>query len=367
MKVIISGGGTGGHIYPALTIATAIEQLDPQSEIIFVGTKKGLESSIIPKAGYPIEYIQVEGFSRKLGLELLKNLYTAIKGCAQAFALLRKHRPDLVIGTGGYVCGPVVLIARLLGIKACIQEQNAKAGITNRLLAKVANCVFLGYKAAASQLGSSAKNIFTGNPVRETIFKLSRESSRQFFNIAADSQVLLIYGGSRGARNINNAALDFYKHLADFPNLQVIHITGEALFEEVQTALKLQQTHGQQIQLFPYMYEMDKAINAADFAVSRAGAIAIAEFLALGIPSILVPYPYATDNHQELNARAVADAAAGIMILDRDFTGQKLADAVKYLLSSQDVLNNYALNAQTNGNKHAAMDIARIALKLVTK
>lgn len=364
MKVIISGGGTGGHIYPALTIAAALEQLEPQTQILFVGTKRGLESSIVPKAGYKIEYIEVEGFSRKLGVELFKNLYMAVKGCMQAFALLRSYKPDLVIGTGGYVCGPIVLIAKLLGIKACIQEQNAKAGITNRILSKVVDRVFLGYQEAAAQFGKSSKNIFTGNPVRASIFEPDKLAARSFFQLAEDKTTLLIYGGSRGARSINNAALEFYKQIAEFPNLQVMHITGEALFAEVKTAFDTMKISTEQVKLYPYMYDMDKAINAADFAVSRAGAIAIAEFLALGMPSILVPYPYATDNHQELNARAVADADAGIMILDRDFSGQKLADAVKYLLSNEEILNNYAVNAKKIGNKNAATDIARIALEL---
>lgn len=367
MKVIISGGGTGGHIYPALTIATAIENLAPQAQILFVGTKKGLESVIVPKAGYQIEYIEVEGFSRKFDIELFKNLCVAIKGCSQAFTLLRSYKPDLVIGTGGYVCGPVVLIARLLGIKACIQEQNARAGFTNRVLSKIVNRIFLGYKEAATQLGSSSKNIFTGNPVRTSIFIPDKEEARNFFQLLPNKITLLIYGGSRGARSINNAALDFYKQIANFPNLQVMHITGEALFEEVQSALTTMDISTKQIKLYPYMHDMDKAINVADFAISRAGAIAIAEFLALGIPSILIPYPYATDNHQELNARAVADAGAGIMILDRDFNGQKLADAVTYLLSNNDILSSYATKARQIGNKNAATDIARISLELVSK
>ena len=367
MKVIISGGGTGGHIYPALTIAAAIEAAHPSADILFVGTKRGLESSIVPKAGYKIEYIEVEGFSRKLGKELFKNLYMALKGCMQAFSLLRKHKPDLVIGTGGYVCGPIVLIARLLGIKACIQEQNAKAGITNKILAEVVNRVFLGYKEATTQLGNSSKNVFTGNPVRASIFVPNKQESREFLGLAADKHTLLIYGGSRGARSINTAALDFYKQLADFPNLQVLHITGESLFAEVKSVLDGMDINQEQVKLYPYMHDMDKAINAADFAVSRAGAIAIAEFLALGMPSILIPYPYATDNHQELNARAVADNGAGIMILDRDFSGQKLADAVKYLFGNDGVLESYAINAKKIGNKNAAADIVRIALALVGK
>lgn len=365
MKVIISGGGTGGHIYPALTIAGAIEKLSPSAQILFVGTKRGLESSIVPKAGYDIEYIEVEGFTRKIGPELFKNFATAAKGCMQAFNLIRKYKPDLVIGTGGYVCGPVVLIAKLLGVKTCIQEQNAKAGITNRILGKLVDRVFLGYQAAAACLGNSHKNVFTGNPVRSNIFGVDREQALEFLGLDKNRRTMLIYGGSRGARSINTAAVEFYKQIEKFPQLQVVHITGEALFAEVQAAMESQGIVSEQIRLYPYMHDMDKAINAADFAVSRAGAIAIAEFLALGIPSILVPYPYATDNHQELNARAVAEADAGIMILDRDLSGQKLADATKYLLGDQVILDRYVDNAKKIGNKNAADDIARVALSLV--
>lgn len=367
MKVIISGGGTGGHIYPALTIAKAIQESDPTAQILFVGTKAGLESMIIPKAGYPIEYIEVEGFSRKIGLTLLKNITVALKSCMQARKIIKSFRPDLVIGTGGYVCGPVVLTAHLLGIKTCIQEQNAQAGITNKILSKFVDKIFLGYAQAAAQLGSTNKTSFTGNPVRSSMFAVDKQQAYTHFGLDSAKKTLLVYGGSRGARSINQAMLDFYKKADTFQTLQIIHITGETDYQNVLEATAGLNLDKNSIKIYPYMHEMDQLLNITDLAVSRAGAIAIAEFLALGIAAVLIPYPYATANHQEFNAQAVVDGRAGLMILDKDLSGEQLIEVLRSVLTDETQLAQLAANAKKMGNKNAAADIAAAALSLVRR
>lgn len=367
MKVIISGGGTGGHIYPAVTIAQKILELKPNTEILFVGTKEGLESSIVPKLGYEIKYLHVEGFTRSIGFKLLKNIFTAIKSCFQAYRFIKDFKPDLVIGTGGYVCGPVVLIASICGIKTCIQEQNAVAGVTNKILSKFVDKVFLGYSEAAFNLGNAHKNVFTGNPIRPSILKVNKADAYKFFGFSNLRKTLLVSGGSRGSKSINQAMLLIYKNIARLNDLQIIHITGELDYENVKNKVQEFNLPEDKIKILPYLHEMDMALNVADLAICRAGAIAIAELTALGVASILVPYPYATANHQELNAQAVVKAGAGIMILDSELEREVLLDKIVELIDNEKKLVNLAMKAKKLGNPKAAEDIALAALKITNK
>ena len=367
MKVIISGGGTGGHIYPAVTIAQKILELQPGTDMLFVGTKEGLESSIVPKLGYEIKYLQVEGFTRSIGLKLLKNIFAAIKSCFQAYRFIKEFKPDLVIGTGGYVCGPVVLIASLCGVKTCIQEQNAVAGVTNKILSKFVDKVFLGYSEAAFNLGNAHKNIYTGNPIRPSILKVDKQQAYQFFGFSSNLKTLLVAGGSRGSKSINHAMIAIYRDIQKFPDLQIIHITGDLDYENVEDSVAELNLDKAKIKIMPYLHEMDMALNVADLAISRAGAIAIAELTALGVASILVPYPYATANHQELNAQSVVKAGAGVMILDADLEKEILLDKISELINNDKKITNLAMKAKKIGNPHAAEEIASAALRIACK
>ena len=362
MRVIVSGGGTGGHIYPAVSIARAIQKLKPEAEILFVGTEYGLESKIVPQTGFNIEYIEVEGFTRKLGLGLLKNVWKAFVACWQSYKIIREFKPDLVLGTGGYVCGPVLLTASLLGVKTCIQEQNATTGITNRILSIFVNKIFWGYDKSTEELGS--KGIFTGNPVRDSIFNVYKQDAYDFFNLSSKNKTLLVYGGSRGARSINNAMLDLYRNISQFPDLQIIHVTGSLEYDRFVNDVKKLDIDTSLIKIFPYLNEMDLALNISNIAVSRAGAMAISEFLALGIPAILVPYPYATANHQYFNAMAVARANAGIVISDSELQNN-LVSALGNLLNDEETLLIYKNNAKRLGKRNAAEEIAYISINLI--
>lgn len=367
MRIIVSGGGTGGHIYPAVTIANQIKEQQPEAEIIFVGTKEGLESDIVPRYGYPIEFIEVSGFRRKLSFDTIKSLFKLLTGLIDAFKLIRKIRPDLVVGTGGYVCGPVLFLAALQGIPTCIQEQNAMPGVTNKILAHFVKKVFLGYAEAAKFFGGNSEKIFTGNPIRKEILEVARVAAVEKLKLDPAKKTILVSGGSRGAKSINDAMVLVEKALAGRSDVQIVHITGEAGYEQFVGQVEKKVLMSDNIKVFSYMHDMPLALAAADLAVFRSGAIGLAELTAKGIPSILVPYPYATANHQEYNARAIESAGAAVVILDKILSGEILLKEIEKLLADESKLQKMQDAAKAMGRPEAAKDIARKVLTLLKK
>ena len=367
MRIIVSGGGTGGHIYPAVTIANQIKEKQPDAEIIFVGTKEGLESEIVPRYGYPIEFIEVAGFQRKLSLDTIKSAFKLLAGLVDALKLIRRIKPDLVVGTGGYVCGPVLFLAALQGIPTCIQEQNAMPGVTNKILAHFVKKVFLGYQEAEKYFSGNSGKLFTGNPIRKEILEVSRAVAIEKLKLDPAKKTILVSGGSRGARSINDAMALVDTSLAGRSDVQVIHITGETGHEKFIGQVEKNVLMSDNIKVFSYMHDMPLALAAADLAVFRSGAIGLAELMAKGIPSILVPYPYATANHQEYNARAVEGAGAAVVILDRELTGEILLKQIESLLTDESRLQKMKAAAKALGRPEAAEDIARKVLALLKK
>lgn len=367
MRIIVSGGGTGGHIYPAVTIANQIKEKQTDAEIIFVGTREGLESEIVPRYGYPIEFIEVAGFQRKLSLDTIKSAFKLLAGLIDALKLIRRIKPDLVVGTGGYVCGPVLFLAALQGIPTCIQEQNAMPGVTNKILAHFVKKVFLGYQEAGKYFGGNSEKLFTGNPIRKEILEISRTAAVEKLKLDPAKKTILVSGGSRGARSINDAMALVETTLAGRNDVQVIHITGETGYEKFVGQVEKNVLMSDNIKVFRYMHDMPLALAAADIAVFRAGAIGLAELMARGIPSILVPYPYATANHQEYNARAVAGAGAAVVILDKELTGENLLKQIEGLLADESRLQKMKNAAKALGRPEAAEDIARKVLALLKK
>lgn len=365
MKVVISGGGTGGHIYPAITIANQIKLMKPEAEITFVGTEHGLEKNIVPRYGYPLEFITVAGFERHLGLGTLVSAGKLLVGLKDARALLKKLKPDLVIGTGGYVCGPVLFWAAQMGIPTCVQEQNAMPGMTNKILSHFVKAICLGYQEGAKYFTGNARKFFTGNPVRQEILQDDRAEGISKFALDPHKKTLLVFGGSRGARSINNAMLQVEKALAGRSDVQVLHATGELDYEKYMQQLAPEVLSADNIKVLPYIHEMPLALSATDIAVSRAGAIGLAELLVKGIPTILIPYPYATANHQEYNARAVESAGAAEVILDKELTGDVLREKIERLLTQSQMLEDMHRAAQKLSKPEAAQVIAETALNLV--
>lgn len=365
MKVILSGGGTGGHIYPALTIADEIKKLAPEAEIAFVGTEAGLEKDIIPRYGYPLKFIEVAGFKRSLSLDTLRSFCKLFKGLWEARQLIAKEKPALVIGTGGYVCGPIVFMAALKGIPCCIQEQNAMPGVTNKILSHYVKKVFLGYKEAGKYFSKKASLEYTGNPIRTEILAHERAAALEELGLDAKKKTILVSGGSRGARSINKAMLEAELALSGRDDVQVLHATGDANYDAYMEEINKRGGVAENIIIKPYLHNMPVALATADLAVFRSGAIGLAELMAKGVPSILIPYPFATANHQEFNARAVEAHGAAKVILDKELTGEKILEAIEHLLLHKNELDSMQVASKALGKPEAAAVIARHALDLM--
>ena len=307
MRVIVSGGGTGGHIYPALAIAERILADMPGSEVLYIGCDNGLENNIVPTTSIPFKTISAKGLPRKLTPALAKSLFINSKGVVEARRYIKEFKPDLVIGTGGFVCGPTVLMACTNRVPAMIHEQNAYPGMTNRLLASRVNKVMINYPEAARFFVKAKETVLTGLPVRDDIGKLSREEGCAKFGLD--------------------------------PAKKTVLITGTAGYVETSLLLKDSDSsvlRNERLCFLEYTHDMPYALAAADVVIGRAGATFLAEIAMCGLPGILIPYPYASDNHQQFNAQAVVDAGAGEMILDAELTVPKLTAALNKFLCNED-------------------------------
>lgn len=362
MRVLLAGGGTGGHIYPALAIANKIKDEYPTTDILYVGTNTGLEAKIVPKEGWNFAAINVEGWQRKISLQAVRAGFKAFKGVLDAIKIIKNYNPQVVIGTGGYVCGPVVLAARLLNIPTIIHEQNALPGITNRLIGNFVDTIMITFPESKKYFKNQSKIILTGLPIREKLLKISKEEGRKYFNLDKNKKTLLVTGGSRGAKKINEAMLEAYKLLLDLP-IQIIHITGEKNYKEVYALLKqkgLDKKYKNNLILKPYLFEMEYALACADLCISRAGATFLAEITAKGIPGILIPYPYAAENHQQFNAQSLVNKGAAEMILDKNLTGTILSQKIIKIISDDLLLKKMAQKAKSIGKPNSLENIVKI-------
>ena len=326
--LMVGGGGTGGHIYPAIAIAREYVSRGKDRRAVFVGTERGLEKTIVPKAGFPLEFISVGGLKGKVGLDLIRNIFRLPYGFIQAFQLVGKHRPNVVLGVGGYSSGPVLLAAVLRGVPTIIHEQNAFPGLTNRLMSRFVKKVAVAFADAAPRM-KRPDAVVTGNPVRAE-FLQPRPEGR------GPRPRLLIFGGSQGSRTLNDAmtgALLFLSRLKD--RLDIVHQTGPGELQKVQEAYR---TSGAfpNARVVAYLDPIVDEIAAADLVVSRAGAMTIGELAAIGRPAIFVPFAAATNNHQELNARVVEKAGGGVVITEADLTPEKLGAAINEIMSDPD-------------------------------
>jgi UDP-N-acetylglucosamine--N-acetylmuramyl-(pentapeptide) pyrophosphoryl-undecaprenol N-acetylglucosamine transferase len=367
LRAILTGGGTGGHIYPAVSIAREIQKRYKNAEIIFVGTEKGLESKIIPKEGFKLKTIKVRGFERKL---TLKNL-VAVKEAAFSITSVRKiikdFKPDIVIGTGGYVCGTVMLTASLMGIPTVIHESNAFAGMTNKILFRFVDKIALNFEEAAKYFKNPKKVIVTGNPIRSDIFDITKHQGRIELNFEEKMPLVLVTGGSRGARRINQSILSLAEDCSMSGRYQLLHVTGDTQYEAVLQSYKDRKISidSTNIKVVPYLHNMPYALAASDIIISRCGAMTLSEITALGKPSILIPFPHAADNHQEYNGRALEKKGAAVVIVERDITEERLKNTVLELLNNKEKLEHMALNSKQLGIKNATEKIGDIISELL--
>lgn len=358
MRFLLAGGGTGGHIYPALAIAGALRKRHPDAEMLFCGTSAGLEVELIPAAGYKLHLLSVRGFRRHFGVDTLRSAWAAVQGLWEADRLIRTYRPQAVIGTGGYVCGPVLLAAWLHGVPAYLQEQNAMPGVTNRILSRFVRAAYLGYEEGRPFFAATKTVLWTGNPLRIMDCE-EKQAALKRLGLDAGKKTILITGGSRGARSINRAIVAGFKKLTADGSVQFLHVTGRDEYETTQTLLLEQGlTDNQGFYLRPYLHEMPVALQAADLILCRAGAIALAEVAAVGLPAVLIPYPFATGNHQEANAKAFEKRGAAIVLLDKDLSGDNLAELILPLVHDDVKLQKMRQAAAALAKPFAADEIA---------
>ncbi|WP_312353218.1 undecaprenyldiphospho-muramoylpentapeptide beta-N-acetylglucosaminyltransferase [Aminipila sp.] len=344
MKVIMTGGGTGGHIYPAIAIAEKIKEKRPEAEILFVGTKKGLEKDLVPQNGYPIKFITVSGFNRRNILKNFKVVKDLVKGSKEAKKIIKDFQPDVVIGTGGYVCGPVVRAAHKLGIKTFIHEQNAFPGMTNKMLEKYVENVFISFADAEKYFKNKDKLILSGNPVRRSFFEAEKNDSRRILNIPEDQFVILCFGGSRGAGKINDVMINVAESLNGVKNISLYFVTGAAYYDSI---LKNMEDNGFKnggnIHIKKYISNMQDYISAADLIISRSGALTVSEITVCGKASILIPSPNVTGNHQYFNAKAVADKGGATIVEEKDLSSESLLKIISHFKANPQKLKDMEL------------------------
>ena len=312
LKILIAAGGTGGHVFPAIAIADEIRKQRSTTEFLFVGTKGKIESRVVPERGYALKTIWISGFHRSARIENLLFPVKVIVSLVQSFFLIKQFHPDIVIGTGGYVCGPVLYVASLLGMPVVIHESNSFPGITTRLLSARATKVFTAFDATAKWLKRKNNIELTGTPTRDVLGTVSHEEGITFFNLDPSKKTVLVFGGSLGAASINEAMKLLVHELVD-ANIQWIWQTGktdEVMVREFQNI--------KNCWINTFIDRMEYAYAAADVVVCRAGASTLAELTRLGKALILIPYPYAAADHQTFNAQTLVDAGAAVMIADRD-------------------------------------------------
>lgn len=356
---MLAGGGTGGHLFPALAIADEIRRLEPSSRFLFLGTKGKIEARVVPQRGYPFRTIWISGFHRRLTIDNLLFPVKVVVSLVQSLFVIRQSRPDVVVGTGGYVCGPILFVASLLGIPTVIHESNSYPGVTTRLLAKKVTSVFIAFDAARRWLKRTDHVRLVGTPTREILGTVSKEEGRTFFHIAADKKTLLVFGGSLGAASINDAVLDSISELLA-ADIQLVWQTGQSDYERVRKAVGDRNAGW----LGSFIDKMEYAFGAADLVVCRSGATTIAELTRVGKPAIVVPYPFAAGDHQTHNAQSLADGGAAVMIADKDVRKNLKEKAIGLLNDSQRLKQMSKASAQL-GKPDAGREIATAILGMI--
>lgn len=364
IKAVVTGGGTGGHIYPALAIAQGLKEAAQDIKILYVGTEKGLEAEIVPKTGLPFKTITVSGFERRFSLSNFKTVALLGRSFFQANAILRSFKPDVVVGTGGYVCGPVVLTACMRKIPTLIHEQNAFPGITNRILSRYVKKVCITFPEAEKHFSKKADIIETGLPVRPEIMNVSHKEAYSYFGLSPEKKTILVIGGSRGARSINQAVIPLLEWACRNSSIQVIVVTGKGNYDQLSPYSRKLAGGSDRVKIIPYLERMDYGLAVADVVISRAGASFLAEITAAGVPAILIPYPYASENHQEHNARSLEKRGAAKVFLDKEINGDILLDTVKSVLHSH-VLEEMAARSRSMGKPEALSLITQNILQLI--
>ena len=363
MRVVVSGGGTAGHINPALALAEVLASRG--CEVFFAGTPHGVESRLVPQAGVPFTAFEASGFNRRKPMTIVSGVSKIMKSTKRAKEWFSEIKPDVVVGFGGYVSIPVARAALALGIPVVIHEQNSVMGMANKYLAKKAKAVCLTYEHSASAVEDKSKIHLVGNPVRSSVIKASRAEGRELFGLSDDDFMLLVFGGSLGARHINEAICAMKEELLGTDGVHVVHITGPKELDRVEAEMALTEDERRRWHIMGYQDRMGITLAAADAIVSRAGATSLAEISALAIPALLVPYPFATEDHQTTNARAYVEAGCAYMMPDADVVSDEFKERVRTLIGDESVRDSMRSAARAQKTADAAANLADVVLASV--
>lgn len=363
MKILVSGGGTGGHIYPAVSLINSIKESHPEAEFLYVGTNKGLESNIVPAAGIPFETITIQGFKRSFSMENMKTIYLFLKSVRDSKKIIKTFKPDVVLGTGGYVSAAVVYAAHKLGIPTAIHEQNSVPGMTNKFLGKKVDKIGICFEDARSYFPAD-KIELTGNPRGQEVAAMPKSTILETFGLDPNRKTVLIFGGSQGAWTINQAV---EKALPEFNqrDYQVLVAAGARYFESLSKGMETLGGTDQKVVIKPYLENMPALLANIDLVVCRSGATSIAEITALGLPSVLIPSPNVTNDHQTKNAMSLVKNGAATLLLDQELTGDALIEAIDQALLDDEKLRNMAAASKAEGIPDAGDRLCQLVLGLI--
>ena len=355
MKILIAGGGTGGHVNPAIAMANNLRVKYPDAKFLFVGSKHGLENDLVPKEGYKIKNVPVKGFSRKGGLSKIWPYMVLIAGMIKSFFILLKFKPDLAFGTGGYASGPILFWTTLFKIPTLLHEQNVLPGITNQMLSKRADITAVSFPESEEHLTTARRIEITGNPLRKKILRADRQASRKALGLNDTQKLVVIMGGSQGAKPINEAVMEMLSGIYNDGDFKLIFAPGKRHYVAVSSVVNNKFAN---VEIPSYIYDADVVYSAADLIVNRAGASTISEIAVLGVPSILIPSPYVAENHQEKNARALEANGGCIVLRDSELSGQVLYDDIIKIISDEKRLESMRTAAKSVGIRDASEKLA---------
>lgn len=354
MKVIIAAAGTAGHINPGLAIANKIKEENKDSEIIFIGTTRGLENDLVPRSGYELKTIEAYGLSKKISIQTIKQNIKTLQGISQAKKIIKEFNPDIVIGTGGYICGAVIVSAKKIGIPTLIHESNAFPGKATKYLSKQVDKILVSFEEAKEQIKYKEKVVYTGTPVKMKKKEYTLEEKQKVLyknGLKLNMPTVLIFGGSQGARNINKAIIDIIeiqkKNECEY-KYQMIWAAGPKQYDIVKDELEgkgINVDACANIKVVPYIYEMEELMNSVDLIVARSGAMTVSEISILGKPSILIPLPNVSNDHQLYNAKALEKVGGAVILQDKELNAEKLNDEIEKIVSTKEKIESMGKNA----------------------
>ena len=351
MKVIIAAAQTGGHINPGIAIANKIKKENKNARIVFIGTNRGIENDLVPRAGYELRTIEAYGINRKISVQNIKNMFKTLKGLGEAKKIVKEFKPDIVIGTGGFICGPVLMAAKKSKIPTILHESNAFPGVAVKLLSKKVDTIMLGFEDAKKRLPKAKRIVVTGTPTKVKKINLTEEQrTKMIEELKLDKKlpIVLVFGGSQGAKSINSTLIDIIKNNTN-KDYQIVWASGPKQYDAIKNSLKELKININKInnvKILPYIYNMEEMMNLADVIVSRSGAMTITEISNTGKPAIFIPFPFATENHQEYNARVLVNENAAKIILDKELNAETLSSVLNEILKDKSNLLKMGQNAQ---------------------